>query len=155
MLPPGLIEIVGGWQISTIARFRTGLPSSIFYSGVYPDQLLVWSSGVSHFFLYLRHANLRQKGKPERLRIHHLSQELAAYVCRLGGNARRDPSCRYPNFDMLGRQILPDCRWKVSGFNFAGKLSTLSIMRILQSDSGRYRSPPSFGEYTQDMSPGA
>ena len=31
-----LDEIVGGWQISTIARFRTGLPSAIFYNGVLP-----------------------------------------------------------------------------------------------------------------------
>ncbi|MDP9114615.1 MAG: hypothetical protein M3O20_13180, partial [Acidobacteriota bacterium] len=29
-------EAVGGWQISTIVRFRTGLPSSIFYNGIYP-----------------------------------------------------------------------------------------------------------------------
>jgi hypothetical protein len=31
-----LDEVVGGWQLSTIARFRSGLPSSIFYGGVYP-----------------------------------------------------------------------------------------------------------------------
>jgi hypothetical protein len=31
-----LDEIVGGWQISTIARYRSGLPSAIFYNGVWP-----------------------------------------------------------------------------------------------------------------------
>jgi hypothetical protein len=31
-----LDQIVGGWQISTIARYRSGLPSSIFYGGVFP-----------------------------------------------------------------------------------------------------------------------
>ena len=29
-------EIVGGWQISAIYRYRSGLPSSIFYGGVFP-----------------------------------------------------------------------------------------------------------------------
>jgi hypothetical protein len=27
---------VNGWQISTIARYRSGLPSSVFYGGVWP-----------------------------------------------------------------------------------------------------------------------
>jgi hypothetical protein len=34
--PLYLDEIVGGWQISTIARYRSGLPSSIYYGGVWP-----------------------------------------------------------------------------------------------------------------------
>ena len=33
---PVLNEIVGGWQISTIARYRSGLPTSLFYAGVFP-----------------------------------------------------------------------------------------------------------------------
>jgi hypothetical protein len=31
-----LDEFIGGWQISMIQRYRSGLPSSIFYGGVYP-----------------------------------------------------------------------------------------------------------------------
>ncbi len=33
---PFLDEFVGGWQISTIIRYHSGLPSSIFYGGVFP-----------------------------------------------------------------------------------------------------------------------
>jgi hypothetical protein len=33
-------EIVGGWQISMLARYRTGLPSTILDSGVYPTNYL-------------------------------------------------------------------------------------------------------------------
>ena len=33
---PILNQIVGGWQISMISRYRSGLPSSIFYGGVFP-----------------------------------------------------------------------------------------------------------------------
>ena len=33
---PLVDEIVNGWQISTIARYRSGLPSSVFYGGVWP-----------------------------------------------------------------------------------------------------------------------
>src|SRR6202022_2058827 len=32
---PVVDEIVNGWQISTIARYRSGLPSSGFYGGVW------------------------------------------------------------------------------------------------------------------------
>jgi len=31
-----LSKIVGGWQISMISRYRSGLPSSLFYGGVFP-----------------------------------------------------------------------------------------------------------------------
>ena len=31
-----LDELAGGWQISTIARYRSGLPTSVFYGGVWP-----------------------------------------------------------------------------------------------------------------------
>jgi hypothetical protein len=34
--PLYLDEVIGGWQISTIARYRSGLPSSIYYGGVWP-----------------------------------------------------------------------------------------------------------------------
>ena len=33
---PVVNQIVGGWQISLIERYRSGLPSSVFYGGVYP-----------------------------------------------------------------------------------------------------------------------
>jgi hypothetical protein len=33
---PVLNQIVGGWQVSTIARYRSGLPTSLFYAGVFP-----------------------------------------------------------------------------------------------------------------------
>jgi hypothetical protein len=33
---PVLNQIVNGWQISMIQRYRSGLPSSVFYGGVYP-----------------------------------------------------------------------------------------------------------------------
>ncbi len=33
---PVMNQIVGGWQISVIERYRSGLPSSIFYGGVFP-----------------------------------------------------------------------------------------------------------------------
>jgi hypothetical protein len=31
-----LDEMVGGWQISTIARYHSGLPTAIFYGGIWP-----------------------------------------------------------------------------------------------------------------------
>jgi hypothetical protein len=33
---PVVNQIVGGWQISMISRYRSGLPSSLFYGGVFP-----------------------------------------------------------------------------------------------------------------------
>ncbi len=33
---PVVNQFVGGWQISMIERYRSGLPSSVFYGGVYP-----------------------------------------------------------------------------------------------------------------------
>ena len=33
---PLVNELVGGWQISLISRYRSGLPSSLFYGGVFP-----------------------------------------------------------------------------------------------------------------------
>jgi Carboxypeptidase regulatory-like domain len=33
---PVMNQIVNGWQISMISRYRSGLPSSIFYGGVFP-----------------------------------------------------------------------------------------------------------------------
>ena len=33
---PVLNQIVGGWQVSMISRYRSGLPSSVYYGGVFP-----------------------------------------------------------------------------------------------------------------------
>src|SRR6185312_1140287 len=33
---PVLNQVVSGWQISMITRYRSGLPSSLFYGGVFP-----------------------------------------------------------------------------------------------------------------------
>jgi hypothetical protein len=38
---PGWVnQIVGGWQVSMLSRFRTGLPSTITYNGLYPTNYL-------------------------------------------------------------------------------------------------------------------
>jgi hypothetical protein len=38
---PGFVnQFIGGWQISMLSRFRTGLPSTISYGGLYPTNYL-------------------------------------------------------------------------------------------------------------------
>ena len=44
---PGWMEqIVGGWQISMLGRFRTGTPNSVSVGGVYPTNYLNSSLGI-------------------------------------------------------------------------------------------------------------
>ena len=60
---PVLDQIVGGWQISSIARYRSGLPSSIFYSGLFPTN---FSFGAVAYPIssYSTGSGYDQKGNP-------------------------------------------------------------------------------------------
>ncbi|MCU1336139.1 MAG: hypothetical protein JWO19_1720 [Bryobacterales bacterium] len=60
---PILDQIVGGWQISTIARYRSGLPSSIFFGGVFPTN---FSFGAIAYPIagYSTGGGYDQKGNP-------------------------------------------------------------------------------------------
>jgi hypothetical protein len=37
---PGWLEHTGGWQVSALSRFRSGLPVNITNGGVYPTNYL-------------------------------------------------------------------------------------------------------------------
>jgi hypothetical protein len=60
---PILDQIIGGWQISTIARFRSGLPSSIFYGGVFPTNFSFGAVGYP-IAPYSTGVGYDQKGNP-------------------------------------------------------------------------------------------
>jgi hypothetical protein len=60
---PILDQIVNGWQISAISRYRSGLPSSIFFGGVFPTN---FSFGAIAYPIagYSTGSGYDQKGNP-------------------------------------------------------------------------------------------
>jgi hypothetical protein len=64
---PILDQIVGGWQISTIARYRSGLPSAIIYGGVFPTNFSFGAISYAASAYTYGNTAYDQKGNPSVL----------------------------------------------------------------------------------------
>ena len=40
-------QVVGGWQVSMLARYRSGLPTTIMYGGLYPTNYLTSAIAIA------------------------------------------------------------------------------------------------------------
>ena len=91
---PVMNEIVGGWQISVIERYRSGLPSSIFYGGVFPTNFSFGAVAYPIASYTYGTSTYDQAGTPAYSSFDHLGQQLAADVCREHRTPSGDSPCR-------------------------------------------------------------
>jgi hypothetical protein len=153
---PWLDEVVGGWQVSTIARYYSGLPTSIFYGGIWPTNFSFGAIAYPinpQFSTSLNNGIIDQQGNPGIFSnpISAAANWLPMYAGTVGSRAavRLAGST---NFDIAAAKTfqLPFERQRLqfraeafNAFNHANFLNP----------SLDASSPSTFGEYTQDAGP--
>ena len=150
---PWLDEIVGGWQVSTIARYHSGLPSSIFYGGIWPTNFSFGAIAYPINPIFSTSNNIDSQGNPGIFAnpIAAAGNWLPMYAGTVGARAATRLAGA-TNFDIavakafklpFERQRLQFRAEAFNAFNHANFLNP----------SLDASSPSTFGEYTQDAGP--
>jgi hypothetical protein len=63
-IPVWLDQFVGGWQVSSIIRYHSGLPSSIFYGGVWPTNFSFGAIAIPINGSFTTSNGINQSGNP-------------------------------------------------------------------------------------------
>ena len=148
-----LDEIVGGWQISSIARYRSGLPSSIFYGGVWPTNFSFGAISSPIDPNYSTISGYDQKGNPGVFANPSAaaSNWLPMYAGEVGSRAPIRLA-GFLNFDIAiaktFRLPFEGQRLQLRGEAFNAFNHVNFTTPLLDAASGS-----NFGEYTTDMGP--
>jgi hypothetical protein len=146
-------EIVGGWQLSTIARYRSGLPSSIFYGGVWPTNFSFGAVAYPINPTYSTIGGYDQKGNPGVFAnpAAAAANWLPMYAGEVGSRAPIRLA-GFVNFDIAVaktfRLPLEGQRLQLRGEAFNAFNHSNFTTPLLDAVSGS-----NFGEYTTDMGP--
>ena len=126
---PCMDEIVGGWQISMISRYRSGLPSSVFYGGVFPTNFSFGAIAYPDLVLRVGTTSYDQKGNPS---VFASTTAASNWLPMYAGSVGTRAAIRLAgllNFDIAVAKSFR-CPGRVSGCNCAAKPSTPLITSI-------------------------
>lgn len=148
--PRYLDEIVGGWQISTISRYRSGLPTSIFTSGIFPTN---FSFGAIAYPIgpYQTNLSIDSKGNPGIFSnpAAAAANWLPMYAGSVGTRAavRLD---RLLNFDIAVAKSFR-MPWEGHRLQFRAEAFNAFNTKNFVNPSLDSQSPATFGEFLNDM----
>lgn len=104
---PLLNEFVGGWQISVIQRYRSGLPSSIFYGGVFPTNFSFGAVAYPISSYTFGNTEFDQKGNPS---VFSSTTEASNWLPMMAGQVGMRAAIRtagFLNFDIAVAKEFP------------------------------------------------
>lgn len=148
-----LDEIVGGWQISTIARFRTGLPSAIFYNGVWPTNFSFGAVAYPINGTFSTPNGFDTNGNPGVFANAAASSSnwLPMYAGSVGSRA----AVRLKGITNFDISVAKSFRLPFEGqrLQLRGEAFNAFNHANFTNPNLDASSPSTFGEYTQDMGP--
>jgi hypothetical protein len=148
-----LDELVGGWQISTIARYHSGLPSSIFYGGIWPTNFSFGAIAYPINPSFSTSNGIDQSGNPSMFSnpVAAASNWLPMYAGSVGSRA----AVRLAGFTNFDIAIAKSFRLPVEGqrLQLRGEAFNAFNHANFFNPSLDGSSPSTFGEYSQDAGP--
>ena len=141
--------LVGGWQVSGIFRYRSGLPTAVAYSRHLADELLVQHARLSGRRLRRRGDRSTRTANPAIFPIHDGGGELAADAAGRSRHARGGAPGRLLQHRPRCHQVLRACRrghrlqFRAEAFNAFNNVNFTNVSLDASS-------PNTFGQFTND-----
>lgn len=151
--PTWLDEIVGGWQISTIMRYHSGLPSSIFYGGIWPTNFNFGAIAYPINGNFTTSNGVDQRGNPSV--FSNPSTAAANWLPMYAGSVGSRAAVRLAgalNFDI---SVAKSFKLPFEGHSLQLRGEAFNAFNHpnFVTPSLDASNPASFGEYTQDAGP--
>jgi hypothetical protein len=150
--PTWLDEIVGGWQISTIARYRSGLPTSIFYGGVWPTNFSFGAVAYPINPSFTSSNSFNEKGNPSTFSNTSASSNwLPMYAGSVGSRA----AVRLAGLNNFDISVAKSFRLPIEGHRLQLRGEAFNAFNNVNfyNPSLDASSPSTFGEYQYATSP--
>jgi len=146
-------EIVGGWQISTIARFRTGLPSAIFYNGVWPTNFSFGAVAYPINPSYSTSNGYNSNGNPGVFA--NASAASSNWLPMYAGSVGSRAAIRLAGITNFDISIAKSFRLPIEGHRLQLRGEAFNAFNHANFTNPNLdaSSSSTFGEYTQDMGP--
>jgi hypothetical protein len=148
-----LDEIVGGWQISTIARYRSGLPSSIFYGGVWPTNFSFGAIAYPINPTYSTVNGYDQKGNPGVFA--NPSASAGNWLPMYAGEVGQRAAVRLAGFMNFDIAVAKTFRLPMEGHRLQLRGEAFNAFNHVNFNTPLLdaASASNFGEYTNDAGP--
>jgi hypothetical protein len=148
-----LDELVGGWQISSIARYHSGLPSSIYYGGIWPTNFSFGAIAYPINPAFTTSNGIDRSGNPSLFSnpVAAASNWLPMYAGSVGARS----AVRLAGFTNFDISVAKSFRLPVEGqrLQLRGEAFNAFNHANFLSPALDAASPSTFGEYTQDAGP--
>ena len=148
-----LDEVVGGWQVSTIARYHSGLPTSIFYGWIWPTNFSFGAIAYPINGAFSTSGGIDSGGNP--VIFANPSASAANWLPMYAGSVGSRAAVRLAGFLNFDIAIAKTFKLPLEGhrLQLRGEAFNAFNHANFLNPSLDASSPSNFGEYSQDAGP--
>ena len=146
-------ELVGGWQVSTIVRYHSGLPSSLFYGGIWPTNFSFGAIAYPINPVFSTSNGIDQSGNPGLFA--NPATSAANWLPMYAGSVGARAAVRLAGFTNVDFAVAKSFRLPREGYRLQLRGEAFNALNHANflNPSLDAASPSNFGEYTQDAGP--
>jgi hypothetical protein len=146
-------ELVGGWQVSTIIRYHSGLPSSLFYGGIWPTNFSFGAIAYPINPVFSTSNGIDNSGNPGIFA--NPATAAGNWLPMYAGSVGARAAVRLAGFTNFDIAVAKSFRMPIEGHRLQFRAEAFNAFNHANflNPSLDAASPSNFGEYSQDAGP--